>query len=75
MSFFEHLYHAYIYITVESHLKISTKIQDCCFQQQCHVWCKTPNERTANIKIELVDFFFQKYKTYILARGERSYFS
>lgn len=69
MSFFEHLYHAYIYITVESHLKISTKIQDCCFQQQCHVWCKTPNERTANIKIELVEFFFSKIQNLYSSKG------
>lgn len=69
MSFFEHLYHAYIYITVESHLKISTKIQDCCFQQQCHVWCKTPNERTANIKIELVEFFSSKIQNLYSSKG------
>lgn len=49
-------------MTVESHLKISTKIQNCCFQQQSHVWCKTPKERTANIKIELVEFLFKNTK-------------
>lgn len=49
-------------MTVESHLKISTKIQNCFFQQQSHVWCKKPKERTANIKIELVEFFFKNTK-------------
>lgn len=69
MSFFEHLYHAYIYMTVESHLKMSTKIQNCCFQQQSHVWCKTPKERTANIKIELVEFFFSKIQNLYSSKG------
>lgn len=69
MSFFEHLYHAYIYMTVESHLKIPTKIQNCCFQQQSHVWCKTPKERTANIKIELVEFFSSKIQNLYSSKG------
>lgn len=69
MSFFEHLYHDYIYMTVESHLKIPTKIQNCCFQQQSHVWCKTPKERTANIKIELVEFFSSKIQNLYSSKG------
>lgn len=56
-------------MTVESHLKIPTKIQNCCFQQQSHVWCKTPQERTANIKIELVEFFFSKIQNLYSSKG------